>query len=207
MTAADRQFSMAELNAIFGTTPGRIQLQMSLASTHSERLRLVEDAIDYIAQEFTKTRQHRQEMSEDALSLDIILGLKCMGIQASHDTQYGGHCDIVVEAKDEFLWIAEAKIHNAYDWLLQGFEQLDRRYATGLPGQDAGEMIIYCKGQRADQVTTEWLRRLGEARPDVTIEVCNGDPLVRRSVHTHSGTGSQFKVRHRTIPLYFSPTV
>lgn len=204
---ADHQYSMAELNAIFGTTPGRIQLQMSLASTHSERLKLVEGAIDYLAQEFTKTRQVRQDMSEDALSIEIVIGLKCMGIQASHDTQYGGHCDIVVEAKDDFLWIAEAKIHRAYDWLLQGFEQLDKRYATGLPGQDAGEMIIYCKGQRADQVTEEWHRRLAEARPDVTFEALGDDPLVRRSTHTHTGTGAPFKVRHKTIPLYFKPEV
>ena len=72
----------------------------------------------------------------------------------------GGHCDIVVEAQDEFLWIAEAKKHGNYDWLLKGFQQLDTRYTTGLVGQDSGELIIYHFGQRTDKIMAAWAEHL-----------------------------------------------
>lgn len=197
-------YSLRELQAMFQTTPDRIRLEMIFATSHERRLALVEQAIDWIGQEHTKTRQHRLNRGEDALTTDIVTDLKAMGFQASHDTQYGGHCDIVVEAKDDFLWIAEAKVHGAYDELLQGFQQLDTRYATGLPGQDAGELIIYCRGARADQVMQRWAEHLKSNRTDVEIDPTI-DPLVYRSSHTHEGTGSKFRVRHRVISLHFNP--
>jgi len=136
-----------------------------------------------------------------------VTALKAMGFQASHDTQYGGHCDVVIEGKCDFLWIAEAKIHSSYDWLLSGFEQLDQRYSTGLPGQDAGEIIIYCFGARLDRVMSEWETRLVGARPDVSIDRSVTEPLLRRSTHTHKATGGKFRIRHKGITLYFNPKV
>ncbi|ESZ56513.1 hypothetical protein [Mesorhizobium sp. L103C131B0] len=208
MTGSGVGDSYAKLKAhLLQTTPGRVLFQMAMAANHQDRLNAVEDAIDWIAQEHTKTRQHRQERSEDALTIDIISDLKSMGFQASHDTQYGGHCDIVIEARDNFLWIAEAKIHSSYDWLVKGFAQLDERYSTGLPGQDAGEMLIYCYGERADRVMKEWGIRLRESRPDVEVTAPDDDPLVLRSTHVHKGTGATFRVRHKGVSLYFKPTV
>lgn len=131
--------SLAFLKGAFANnTPATIMLEMVMADAHEERLALVERAIDWSVQELVKNRHVKQTMSEDGLSIEIVGFLKAMGFDAGHDTQYGGHCDIVVEGRDNFLWIAEAKKHGSYDWLLEGFEQLDRRYSTGMPGQDAG---------------------------------------------------------------------
>lgn len=198
------QYSIRDLQAMFSTTPDRIRLEMIFATCHDKRLELVEQAIDWIGQEHTKTRQHRLDRGEDALTIDIVTDLRAMGFQASHDTQYGGHCDIVVEAKDDFLWIAEAKVHSAYDELLQGFQQLDTRYATGLPGQDAGELIIYCRGSRADNVMRKWSEHLKTKRPDVEIDP-TADAMIYRSSHIHLATGAKFRVRHKAISLYFDP--
>lgn len=188
------------------STPAQIMLDMIMATAHEQRLTLVERAVDWVAQEFVKTSHVRQAMGEDTLTVEIVTSMKAMGFQAAHDTQYGGHCDIVVEAQDDFLWIAEAKVHKDYDWLLGGFEQLDRRYSTGLPGQDAGEMIIYCFGARADLVLAEYQSRLAAARRDVRFDDAITQGLFRRSVHTHVNTGRDFQVRHVIVPLYFNPT-
>ncbi|MGO7864967.1 hypothetical protein ELI36_19110 [Rhizobium ruizarguesonis] len=205
---AEKEFTLAAIKAAASNpTPVGIMLDMALSETHEERLALVERAIDYIAQELVKNRHVQQDKSEDALTIDIVSHLRTMGFQASHDTQYGGHCDVVVEARDEFLWIAEAKKHTSYDWLLGGFEQLDRRYSTGLSGQDSGEMIIYCFGARLDKVMAEYQIRLTERRPDVAFEVAGDNAIVLRSTHAHENTGRPFRVRHKGIPLYFKPTV
>lgn len=201
----DDKISFATLRAIFSSATDQIRFALTFASSHEERLASVNTAIDWIVQEHTKTRQHRQDRSEDGLSIDIVTALKAMGFEASHDTQYGGHCDIVIEARDNFLWIGEAKIHTSYEWLLKGFQQLDTRYSTGIPGQDAGGMIIYYFGQNLAKVMQNWDERLTAARPDVVVTVCQNNPLVRNSTHTHKNSGLQFRVRHTPINLYFKP--
>lgn len=181
----------------------RISTNIHLAKTHDEIHSSVEEAVDFVLSEHIKTRHLRQRRSEDELTIDIVTDLKMLGLQASHDTSYGGHCDIVIEAIRDFLWLAEAKIHKDYDWLLKGFQQLDTRYSTGMPGQDTGEMIIYCKGQRADLVLTRWLDHLREKRPDV--HVVEQSALTARTQHAHKSTGNQFRVRHKMVPLFFAP--
>ncbi|MBP2488991.1 hypothetical protein JOH50_004718 [Rhizobium leguminosarum] len=204
---ADLEDSIASIKASHShSTPVQIMLDMILAASHDQRVTQVERAVDWVAQEFVKTSHIRQTMGEDLLTIDIITSMKAMGFHAAHDTQYGGHCDIVVEAREDFLWIAEAKIHKGYDWLLAGFEQLDRRYSTGLVGQDAGEMIIYCFIERADRVLSEYQSRLAGSREDVKFDQAITQGLFRRSVHTHAKTGRNFRVRHSIVPLYFSPS-
>lgn len=188
-----------------GSTPDRVRLRLFLAKSHSEVLRCVEEALDWIFQEQSKFRQHKQDMSEDQITVEIVQQLKAMGIQAGHDTDYGGHGDIVVELKNDFLWIGEAKIHRDYDWLLKGFQQLDTRYSTGIAGQDSGGMIIYCYGSRTDQVMERWSDHLVTNRPDVTVASVDGKPLERRSAHIHERTGAQFIIRHTPVSLYFNP--
>lgn len=183
----------------------RIRVAFGMAEDHETRVRVVESAIDWIAQEFTKTKQNRRRKTEDEISTDVVSLLKSMGFKAAHDTQFGGHCDVIVEGKDEFLWIGEAKIHTSYKWLEKGFEQLDSRYSTGLYGQDAGEVLVYTYSPRLDRIMSTWATRLSKARPDVKVQTCPLDPLNLRSVHIHKATGREFHVRHKGITLYFDP--
>ncbi|MFC7051461.1 hypothetical protein ACFQI3_02035 [Hansschlegelia quercus] len=202
MFTLDEYLAVARQN-----TPLRIASDMAFAPDHETRLRLVEEAIDWISQDFTKNKHLKQDSSEDDLTVQIVLALKAMNFLAYHDVQYGGHTDIIVEGANEFLWIAEAKIHKDYNWLLDGFEQLDRRYSTGLPGQNAGELIVYVKVADANAVMERWSKHLANKRSDVSIVQCGKDPLARRSEHIHASTGLSFYVRHKPFVLYHKPTV
>jgi hypothetical protein len=202
----DKSYSLSDLRLIVGeSTPKSIMLGMQFANNHADRLIYIRRAVDYVAQEMSKNSHLKQDRSEDELTGDIISNLKCMGFAASHDTQYGGHCDIVVEAKDEFLWIAEAKKHGGYDWLLKGFQQLDTRYTTGADGQDSAELIIYHFGQRTDKIVTAWADYLKDNRGDVEIRFAAGNKLHFHTEHTHKRTGRNFNIRHLAINLYFKP--
>jgi hypothetical protein len=187
------------------STPQSVVVTMLFANNYADRLACVRRAVDYIAQEMSKNSHMKKDRSEDELTVDLVSQLKSMGFAASHDTQYGGHCDIVVEARDEFLWIAEAKIHQGYDWLLKGFQQLDTRYATGLNGQDSGELIIYHYGQRTDRIIATWADHLKSNRNDVDISFPVTPGLYFYSEHTHRRTGRCFNTRHLGINLYFKP--
>src|SRR5262249_2021043 len=161
--------------------------------------------IDYIATEMIKSRQAYQDKTEDELTISIVVCLKAMGFQASHDTQYGGHPDIVVEARDGFLWLAEAKKYrNSYEWLSGGMKQLLTRYGDGLAGQDAGDLLIYCYLPGTDTIIAGWENRLREIYPSAPVTRCNRDDQVIRSAHPVDTTGRDFRVRHKTISLYFN---
>lgn len=204
------ELSLAELRAKASqSTSATIALEWLLARDHDMRQRLIEDAVDWCILEMVKFKQAHQDKSEDELTFALISPLRGMGIAASHDTQLGGHVDIVVEGGGDFLWLAEAKKHGTYDWLLGGYEQLDRRYSTGMPGQDTGDFIIYHYGQNSLAVMTEWINRLGDNRVDVTIDPLppRDKGLTRTSSHNNVGTGLEFRVRHKIVPLHFEPTV
>src|SRR5690606_18117893 len=117
------------------------------------------------------------------------------------------HCDIVVEGRDEFLWIAEAKKHSSYDWLEKGMSQLSTRYSTGLEGQDCGEILIYTYSPRLDRIMAEWNVRLKELVSEIEVEEVDADKLLFRSTHVHERTGRPFRVRHKGVTLHFAPKV
>lgn len=193
---------MARGNVAFETS-----LALISAATAEDILARVDPAIDHILQEFARTPKERQGRSEDALSIDLITSLKHLGFQASHDTTTGGHCDIVIDGRFNFLWLGEAKKHSSYEWLLKGFNQLDSRYATAVKHQDRGGVLIYHYGPRIDRIMNEWEKYLKINRPDVIIEKRNSGDLVMNTRHTHERTGREYHIRHVIVSLYWNPLV
>jgi hypothetical protein len=208
MIGSYAHLSLSDVERTFQSHPARrIAWDMCFAACHAQRLKAVEDAVDFAATEMIKSRQVHQRKSEDELTFFILASLKGMGFQATHDTQIGGHCDIVVEGADSFLWIAEAKKYRkAYQWLLDGVKQLITRYATGQDGQDSGELLIYYFMPNARGFVARWEGYFRRAYPAESIERCRFDMDVIRSIHKHEGTGRHFSVRHKTVPLYFNPS-
>lgn len=205
MTLNDH-FSLRDLKTILGeASPWIIQLNYMAADSHADRVHAINAAIDWIVREHTETARHRVDRDEDGLTTDIVTELKALGFDASHDTDVGGHCDIVVRGVDHFLWLAEAKIHRDYNWLFKGLQQLCNRYSTGMPGQNDGALIIYCKGPRIDKVMAKWLAHLALTDTEATISKCDKNPLVLNSRHTHERTGLEFRVRHVPVSLYHNP--
>ncbi|WP_299870245.1 hypothetical protein [uncultured Roseobacter sp.] len=207
MSSLPRDLSLQELELIFGrSAPTRIMWDWIKASDHSKRRQVVESAINFIASEISKHRQGYQSQSEDQITIHIVLNLKSMGFVAvAHDVQFGGHCDIAVEGADEFLWLAEAKVHRDYNWLIDGTKQLLTRYATGSYGQDAADVLVYYFGQNARNFMEEWHARMAKEYPDAQVAWCCEKPEDFRTVHMHRSSGAEFHLRHKVIPLFFKP--
>ncbi len=199
------RYSFRELLLIAQTKPDELRFRWMFAQSHHERRSIVEDAVDHLATEFAATPHHRKDRDEDGLTIDVVTGLKLLGMQATHDEDIGGHCDIVVRSKDDFLWLAEAKIHSAYDWLAKGYQQITTRYSTGLPGQDAGALVIYCKAENVKGIMEKWQGHFSEAFPDAKISVCEKTPLAFISTCTHPRSGLAFRIRHIPISVWHDP--
>jgi len=201
----NKQWTIEDLKLAFPDPAFQCRMAMFLAISHEERISAVERAIDHVAQNLNRTRQHRQHKNEDLLTTDIVTSLKDMGFQASHDTDVGGHCDIVIEGREDFLWLGEAKTHSSYDWLYKGFQQLSTRYSGGMPGQEAGGLIIYCYNKKVLEMMRDWQTHLIERRDDVKISSCALSKLAFRSTHAHDASGLPYMIRHMPVPLYFEP--
>jgi hypothetical protein len=204
MTTESR-YSYRELMMLASSKSDEIRFRWMFAGDHIDRRKIIEDAIDYIAAEFGETPHHRSDRDEDGLTIDIVTSLKHLGFYATHDEDIGGHCDIVVRGKDNFLWMAEAKIHNAYDWLAKGYRQITTRYSTGMPGQDAGGLVIYCKAANVKSIMDTWRAHFAELFGDVTIVDCHTSPLSFVSISTHPRSGLSFRIRHMPISVWHDP--
>lgn len=202
----DSKVTLRDLKLIaLGDPRKEISIGLIFNTSPENYLDLVNKAIDYVASEFSLTPKERKGRSEDGLTIDVISILKSLVFNVSHDTTVGGHCDIVIQEKFDFLWLGEAKIHKSYDWLLQGFNQLDTRYATATTNQNHGGLIIYCYNMRSDQVMEKWAAFLAENRTDVTVTKDTSDKSIIYSKHIHKRTGNEYTVRHKIISLYFYP--
>ncbi|WP_417787514.1 hypothetical protein [Stutzerimonas xanthomarina] len=149
----------------------------------------------------------RQEDEEDRLTIEIVSILRGMGYNAEHERKVGGHTDISVRGRDRFLWIGEAKIHDSYKYIFQGFQQLCTRYSTGDSGQDCGGLLIYIPNKNAANVVRTWRKRIeNEGIEDLAILDCEERPdMVFYTTHKHERSGRTFKVKHIGVSIYFDP--
>jgi hypothetical protein len=201
----DKRYTLTELQALFSDEPGKLRLAWIFGFSLEEQLGAVEDAIDYIARDFAETARHRIKRGEDALTIDVISSLKNLGFQATHDEDVGGHCDITVRGKSGFMWLAEAKIHRSYSWLLKGYRQLTTRYSTGLPYQNMGAMIIYHREGDTYSMMTRWKKYLIEHAAVEQVASCPKSILSFISMAKHPRSGLPFRVRHIPFSLGYAP--
>ncbi|TLP57487.1 hypothetical protein FEE96_19060 [Parasedimentitalea maritima] len=198
--------SLSQIDALSGIMCDGAVSAYHLAKDHPTRVDALERIVEFSYNSLVRNRHLNQEQGEDELSVQIVEQLRVLAIQATHDTQTGGHCDVHVEGKDHFLWIGEAKVHGGYQWLEDGFQQLSTRYATGGYGQDHGEIIIYCRNRVGLDVLNTWKERLKAVQHGIEIYEDKTDTrLWFRSRHQCENSGLPFHIRHRLIPLYFAP--
>src|SRR5689334_15200033 len=107
------RFTLRELNLMAKTVPEKLKVELLFKHSYDEFVGIVERSVDWIAQEFARNPQLRNKRSEDELSIDIITALKAIGLDASHDATTGGHCDIVIQGQNDFLWLGESKTHTS----------------------------------------------------------------------------------------------
>ncbi|WP_306043669.1 hypothetical protein [Mameliella sp. MMSF_3455] len=198
--------TLAQLEGIIGNLCDGAVLQYHLAKDHSARVEALEKILEFSYASLVRNSHLNKEQGEDELSVTIVEQLRSLSIQATHDTQTGGHCDIHVEGKDHFLWIGEAKIHKDYEWLVKGFLQLSTRYATGGYGQDHGEIVIYCRVRDGAHVLSKWKDLVEEQEAEISVvEDKIEERLWFRTKHKLNRTGLPFYIRHRLIPLFHEP--
>lgn len=180
-----------------------IAFDMYTATSFEGQQRVIERAVDYSCRFLQENKHLKYNLSEDQLTVDIIGQLRAMSFDADHDTQVGGHVDILVRGKNGFLWLAESKKHGAYDWLFSGLSQLRDRYSTGVAGQDTGDLIIFCTNRDALGVMNTWYEKLGESDSEIILDNAEIDELVFRSTHKHEGSGRNVRVRHKMVVLWW----
>ncbi len=201
----DTPSSYAEYNSVFETPTGQIRKKFVEAKTYKQFSEACDTAIDFLFRLYEQNPQYKQGMGEDQISMSLVENLIIFGVDASHDTMRGGHCDIVIDGPNGFSWLGEAKIHNGYNWLLQGFQQLDTRYMAPTEGRDRGGMIIYCFNRRSDQVMEAWRDHLLRNRSDVTLESYDNDHIRFVTSHKHDSNGKNVYIRHSIAALYHMP--
>ncbi|MFC4271831.1 hypothetical protein GQF03_16295 [Sneathiella chungangensis] len=199
------EFSVAQLRREVDGRPTAATIDYMLAQNHEARLAAVQKAVDFACNELEQHKHKKQGLGEDALTLELCSMLKMAGFQAVHDKDVGGHCDISIEGKDMFLWLAEAKKHSSYSWLDKGFQQLATRYSTGVKGQDHGDVLVYCYAADAKTKIQKWRGELESRNSDVKTEDSCSNPLQFFSKHIHPSSGLDFHVRHKAIALYWNP--
>ncbi len=203
--------TVAALRDAHAGTPFGASLEYVLAQDYSARLAALQAAVDF-ACNLLEQHKHKKQgadkkgLGEDEITLQICEMLDMAGFQPTHDADIGGHCDIVVKGKNLFLWLAEAKKHDGYDWLDKGFQQLSTRYSTGTMGQDHGEILVYCYTKDARAMLEKWREELEARNANVKTTDCStGNALVFYSTHKHASSGLDFHVRHKAIALYWDP--
>ena len=198
--------SLADIRLMARGKPIAVGLDYMIAQDHQTRVKAVQKGVDIACNLLEQHKHKKQAMDEDEITLQICEILIGMSFPAYHDTQVGGHCDIVIRGNDQFLWLAEAKIHSSYGWLDKGFKQLATRYSTGVNGQDNGDVLIYCYLKDADAMLNVWRSELMKKNPDVTITQgpCEKS-LIFCSTHKHCSSGLDFSTRHKAISLHWEP--
>ena len=174
------------------------------AETNEELLIQVERAVAIALQEMVGNRKYLVGTSEDARTVQLVSMLRMAGFPAVHDRKIGGHTDISISLLDNFLWIAEAKNWRGPAWAFKGLRQLLTRYATGMPGQENGAVILYIDYDEASGFVTKWREALEKLQTEAhAIGIVQ--PLQFSTKHTHVGAGTQFTVKHIGVPLFWGP--
>ncbi|WCS26723.1 hypothetical protein LOK46_07835 [Methylobacterium sp. NMS14P] len=192
------------LNRAHNNTPLEIQLRIQAAETPAEMLQQLERALALAIGQLVRNRKYKHDLSEDQRTVELVSLLQMAGFPAYHDVKIGGHTDISVEMRDGFLWIGEAKNWTGKAWIFKGFRQLMTRYATGLPNQNNGAMIIYFDQENAGALLGKWEQALAR-RWAFTEAVEKVSSLQFNSAHPHKGSGETFYVKHHAVPLYWKP--
>ena len=200
--------TLADLRMIASTTPGGlVTVELLLADSYESWVDLIERGLDNIISILGENPELRQEREEDEITIEIISMLRIHPLNVAHEAKVGGHADIVVRGKENWLWIAEAKKHtNNYSWIFQGFQQLSTRYSTGTQAQSRGALLIYTYQANTLRMMQRWKEHLKDGEPDVTI--CprrEGNLIDFVSRLPHERTGLAFSVTHTALSLFFNP--
>lgn len=202
--------SWKEMWARSQTVPQRISLNLSLIhktdDPYNTFVDLIDEAIAHISFQMARSKNVLKGMGEDQLTNNIIAYLHGMGFLAQFEANNGGNCDISIQGADDMVWLGEAKIYRSGKNLLSGLQQLVDRYATGLPSQDRGSLIIYILVKNAAKVMRTWNSRLVLKMTKGVVLSPPGKDLTFHTNIEHAGSGRNLLIKHVPVVLFHEPT-
>lgn len=199
-------FSLASLEALSHFDPEvNGFLKRKFAATNEDFVaQLYVDLDD--AMYVLETQKHMYQTSqwgEDELTAVIIAFLKGRNYDAEHDTQHGGHIDILVKHQlGRFSWIGEAKLWGGPAYIFGGWNQLNERYGTGTIRDNHGGIIIYVKQRKSGDKFADWCTHLTENVEGAMITPDTTNPLRFSSETVHPATSQPYFVRHMAVSLF-----
>ncbi|WP_153066116.1 MULTISPECIES: hypothetical protein [Xanthomonas] len=169
---------------------------------YDEWVQLVEDAVLHQISLIANKRNHFKDLSEDTLTGIIELSLTNLELNCAAKN-INGNVDIVIEYGD-YKWLGEAKIASDVSKIFHGYQQLTSRYATGMPNQTSGGLLLYCNHDQANVILAGWQAALVAQMPQ-----CNARkgpvPLSFRSSDNQNSAGHFFDLIHLAVPLHHEP--
>jgi hypothetical protein len=187
------------------TVPGKIAFQLSMwdfnKPTYEQWVTLVEEAVYYQLTGMSQRRSDFHDLDEDALSSFVTHGLNCLRLTAKGE-KINGNTDITV-SYDDFIWLAEAKLGDDVNKIYGGYLQLTKRYATGIPNQSSGGMLLYCTNQSSKAVLAGWRAALDAQVPHSNSRLFNN--ITFRSSDRSEATELDLEIMHYAFPLWHNP--
>lgn len=163
---------------------------------------LVENAVQFEVGLMTERRHDLHDLDEDAISAILNISLQNLNLDASAKF-VNGNTDITIQY-NTYKWLGEAKFGDDVGKLYKGYLQLTTRYATGMEGQLAGGMLIYCPNGSAKTALAGWRAAL-----EVQLPSCNSKDgkvaLTFRSEDICEATGAKLDIVHIAVPLHHKP--
>lgn len=208
---ADQDLKILEAMWTLGNPKLQKLIRISTANTYEKFVNCIYDEIDESFSFLCRNKNLYKGFSEDQITGIIVDRLRENFI-AHHDASINGHVDFSVE-KNNFLWLGEAKIYKGPAYMLEGFYQLNTRYATGEQNADCGGILIYKKiKKKVTVVMNEWKETLTEQSnidpenlTNLIFTECEKNKSCAISTHEHPSMGSAFTVRHMPLDLYLEP--
>jgi hypothetical protein len=202
---SDKGYSLADIESLMRFDPDfKGMVQRKLAANKDIFVKQLYLDLDDAIQDLENNKHFFQDKKwgEDELTSCIITFLKGRLYDAEHDTQHGGHVDILVKHQlGKFEWIGEAKLWNGPKYIHDGWVQLTERYGTGTVRDDHGGILIYIKTDKSSNKFNDWKNYLSTNVQDVEIEA-ESVPLRFKSTTKHPATDLPYYVRHMGVSLY-----
>lgn len=203
----DKNIFLQRINASIG----RIKFALGSYDNFKQFVRIeLDSAVKEIEE---KSNKINFSLTEDQLTLMLLANIKNkdMGVEAYHENNQRGHCDITIKLNN-FIWHGEAKKHSsAYSYLFKGYAQLTERYSTGTIDSASGGLIIYTQNQRCNDMMSKWKTHLDKCAPrihackSISIAPCVRNPLIFYSKHLHKVSGLPYEVIHYPVNLFHKP--
>lgn len=182
-----------------------VRIKIVTYDNYDDFTEIVDEAIAYAVTDISRNPEIYHKANEDAITAAIVSILRALGLNATHDTMNGGHCDIMICGKQQHQWLGEAKISTNYPWVKKGFMQLTTRYASGDSQSTHSGLLVYHFRNDALKFMDKLRAEISELHDDIAIIDCHKYLNSYIIKHMHHTTQLELTTRCTPVFLHFDP--